>query len=655
MKNIYTIILATLVLLSSCNDWLTQDDNTALSPEQAYSSVAGISSIASNLYSRLRYSQDFGEDYDPYGGDNTGRDLHDMGRWDEASHNSAYWEFSHNVDRNYRQYYDYGLIRDVNLHIKALNENVSKEVPENKRKYFLAEARYIRAFVYFTMVSRMGGVPIIEVPFDYTDKPEELARARNKEADVYDFIAKELDEILEDLAAITGNVKTRATKGSALALKSRAMLYAGTIAYNHDKGVLKGLILPSGATGIDKSKAKEYFQKALDAYKEIELIGYYSLYSENSDLSTNYSDLFQKSEGNREIILCRDYDGKIFQNDFTSKVICAELRAGLKTGCELNPVLNLVNDYEKYSTRRKEPINPYVGAIQNERMANGLSTVSYKVYDKANDIFADRDPRLAGTILFPGSSFRGVQLDFRAGLAIKQSTGYDFKTVDQMENIEKPIGMHNGVQITGKEGPHRTSTNISHSGFLMRKFTDVNGGSEAKGASTVPYVIFRYAEVLLNTAEAAFYLSEDGVDAYDGKNTRNLSLECINKVRERAGGAAFKIQQNELDFARIANERRVELAFEDHRYKDLKRWRMADEVWAYDVNNATSVIYGLWPYKIYAPGDADDGKWIYRRVKLEHRGTTSRMGDPLNFDRTMYYATYPTNEGNSLIEKNPNH
>lgn len=65
-----------------------------------------------------------------------------------------------------------------------------------------------------------------------------------------------------------------------------------------------------------------------------------------------------------------------------------------------------------------------------------------------------------------------------------------------------------------------------------------------------------------------------------------------------------KLTENELTFNRIVNERRVELAFEDHRYEDLKRWRVADEVWYNDQANKTATIYVLWPYKIYASGHA---------------------------------------------------
>lgn len=646
-KYFYSILIAFAVSFTSCEGWLNQEDSRALSTSQAYSSIDGISSIAANLYARLKYEQNIG-------GTGSGSGLMDIARWDECSQNSSYWEQACNVNRDYRNYYDYGLIRDINIHIRELT-NSATGISGEQQKYFLAEARYMRAFVYFTMVTRMGGVPLIEETFDYTENTIDLARPRNKETEVYDFIASEVDEIVNDLKVVSSNMKTRATAGSALALKCRAMLYAGSLGYNYDKSKMKGLILPSGAVGVPKEKANEYFQKCIDAYLDMKDLGY-SLYKANSDLAKNYTDLFQSSKGNPEIIFCIDHDGVNFKNYFTTKSICSQLHSGLKTGCEVNPTLNQVNAYERLSSRTVEEINPYNGPVQTEAMADGVSALSYKVYDAPEDIFADRDPRLEGAVILPGSSFRGIKLDFQAGLAIKNANGtYEFKTVSNMEVLNSDANYFNGERLTGIEGPHRTSTYIGHTGFLMRKFTDVNAGSEAEGASKVPYIIFRYGEVLLNAAEAAYCLAESGVATYKNKETRALALSCMNEVRERAGGSAFRLTEKELDFTRIINERRVELVYEDHRYNDLKRWRLADELWAYDQLNETSIMKGLWPYKIYAPGDADNGKWVYRKVKLEHRGVVSRLGDPLNFDNTMYYATYPMTAGNPYVEKNPNH
>lgn len=648
-KKLYILLAACALSFSSCEDWLTQEDSTAMGNGDVYSSVENISSVVANLYSRLNFPQEFG-------GTGSGSGLMDVARWDECTQGSSYWDQANNVNRDYRNYYDYTLVREINIHIRELTNSVSN-ISADQQNYFLAEARFLRAMVYFRMVTSMGGVPIIEEVFDYTENTIELARPRNTEAEVYDYIASEVDAIVGALGAVSANVKSRATRGAALALKCRAMLYAGSLAYNYDKSAAKGLNLPSGATGIPKDRANGYFQKCIDAYKALGELGY-SLYQVDTNPATNYVNLFQTSKGNPEVIFCRDYDGVNFKNTYTTKTICAEMAPALKTGCELNPTLNQVDAYERMSTKTIEPINPYAGEApaEPERMEILSSAYRYKVYNNPEDIFADRDPRLAGSIITPGSSFRDTKLDFQAGLALKNADGtYSFRHIDGMENLLTDANYYQGQRITGAEGPHFTTGYYSHTGFLMRKFVDITAGSEAEGNSKVPYIIFRYGEAVLNAAEAAYCLSQNGVASYEGQTMRDLALSLMNEIRERAGGASFRLTDSELDMNRIMNERRVELAYEDHRYYDLKRWRMADEVWRYDNTNETSVLKALWPYKIYAPGDADDGKWIYRKVFVDRRGSFDFHRRPLNFDNTMFYATYPQTPGNPYIEKNPNH
>lgn len=653
-NRIISMLSAILLVFSSCEGWLTQKDWNAISTEDIYSSEQGINSIVANLYSRLRYEQDFQTDGESY----------DMCRWDEATNYSQYWSSAGNVNRDYRSYYDYTFIREINLHIEELKKNASN-LSEDLFNYYLAEARFIRAMAYFTLVSRMGGVPIITETMNYVDNPASLARKRDKESDVYDFIIRELDEIKNDLdvrpqgGTIT---KSRATKGSALALKSRAALYAGSIAYNHDRSETKGLNLPSGATGIPAEMAEQYLQQCLDAMFELDNMNYYSLYKGDANLSDNYYKAFTNNTAdNKEIIFYKAYDGINVLNRFTQRALPRSMTSIDKSGAQINPVLNLVNAYELTETHEAKPLEAYNGQQTVETIDETTSTLDYKIFDKPEDIFAGRDPRLAGTILYPGSTFRGNELDLQAGLAILETDGsYTFKVASSIANIATTFHGEGEekMKVTGEDGPFRVLEGnwyISHTGFLLRKFVDSTNGSETQGESTVPYVVFRYGEMLLNAAEAAFLLNQNGITAYEGQNTKTLALDYINKIRERAGGENFKLADNELTFDRIINERRVELAFEDHRYNDLKRWRTADEIWNGDREDANAILFGLWPYKIYAPGNEIHGKWLYRIVKIENRGSNTDKGTPIKFDLGMYYATYPINEGNTLVEPNPHH
>lgn len=104
------VLLSGLFLFASCENWLEQENRMAFTENDAYTSEIGINSIAANLYGRMKYWQDFAADGDSY----------DITRWDEASNNSQYWSFAGNVGTTYRDYYDYGFIRELNLHIRNL-------------------------------------------------------------------------------------------------------------------------------------------------------------------------------------------------------------------------------------------------------------------------------------------------------------------------------------------------------------------------------------------------------------------------------------------------------------------------------------------------------------------------------------------------------
>lgn len=656
MRRLKIAALAALLgsLFASCDDWLTLENPYELSEEQTYSSVTAISSVAANLYDRIRFDQDFRTMGDGIASDRAC--LYDYCRWDEAICNGYYWQFSTNVGTGYRATYDYNLIRDVNIHIRNLTE-ATPNLSDDQRAYFLGEARFIRALAYFTMVRNLGGVPLVNEVYDYTTTPIDYAKPRDTEAAVYEFIASEMDAVKDDLAKANPGI-TRASKAAALALKSRAMLYAGTLAYNHDVSESMSLNLASGATGISRDKAAGYLEQCVDAYKELEAMGGYELFSgSGSSYGENFYNLFVTKEGNPELIFVRDYDGSTdFPNNFTAWSLPRSLTTVANTSAQINPTLNFVESFRKVGLPGEQPLDAYVGdePSQPESMSDTETNYSYVLYDSPADIFAGRDPRLWATVILPGEPFRGTPVTLQAGLALpKQGGGYTLKMLDLVENVGAPSNFYEGQQITSIDGPFRNSFYTSHSGFLLRKYVDPASGSEASGHSSVAYIIFRYGEVLLNAAEAAFYLSELGEGTYAGEDTRQLAIDCVNRIRERAGGPDFRLTDSELSLDEIRNERRVELAFEDHRFYDMKRWRMADAVWDGQWTSPTARMTGLWPYKIYAPGTPDDGKWLFRRVYIEHRGDDINNGLPVRFDRNMYYAAYPQTEGNPYIEKNP--
>lgn len=627
MKNIIKgiTILAFTGLLSSCEAWFDVESRSLITEEQAFSSKDGVTSVIANIYSRIPDSQEF----------NTAV----MNDWDESIRCTDY--ATTDYGDGYRRYYDYGVIREINLFLENL-EQYGRNLNPSDIKYFKAEGRFMRAYVYFQMVKNMGGVPLVLESFELKpgDTAETFQRPRETEVSMYEWISKEVDEIKDDLDVRQGNipVKNRASKGAALAMKSRAMLYAASIAKYTATRTDLTLSLPGGEAGIPTSKADEYYNVSLAAAQELIGMNIYRLYNSNQNKAENfYETLIKKNAGNPESIFVKDYDGKNLKNNFTGSTVPRSLRSAASGGSAVGPTLNLVENYELIEGGLA-PLKTVKGEETIEETKTLESSLDYVVYDKAEDIFAGRDPRLSGTILTPGSSFRGKDLQLWAGIAVWDNGKYIFKQVTKIEDVESTqdaLKNYNGRQMTGSDGPHFTSNDVTNTGFLLRKYVDTKPGSELDGGSDLAFVRFRYAEVLLNAAEAAYELGQ-----------KDVALDYLNEIRVRAG---IKKLEAITSIDQIRHERMVELAFEDHRFYDVKRWRIGDRIFDGNANTSTALICGLWPYKVYRPGHADDGKWIFRRVRANKRNY------PVKFINGNYYSSFNNEDlsRNKLLVKNP--
>lgn len=634
MKNIYwTILLSISVVLSGCDDWLDRDPKTIIDENQAYSSESVMNSIISAMYYRL---PDWGGIYQ------------DPGYYTQLDEGMLGQNVNNFIEFNndYARYYEDGyiLLRDINYHLnKIKNTNV---LSADKKKYYIAEARFLRAYVYFELVKRMGGIPLIEDVLIYdSDIPVTSYQVpRAKEEVIYDFIKKELEESKNDLSLPSSTQYNRASKGAALALESRAMLYAGTLAkYNSAMGI--PVILPGGEVGIPQSRSGEYLQASLNAATELLEMDIYSLYDLDSDKSKNfYKTLIASPEGgiNKEVIFIKEFKQPTNIHDWTYRNLPRTMREGGFSGIEgtyINPSLNLVDAFE-YKDGTSGKVMPYTDPNhRDETGGEGLidgNPDSYIYFDKCEDIFKDRDPRLSATIITPGSVFAGDTINLRAGIALyNQSTAkLEFK-VGSLTNGTNHIKINgDSIILTADDGPSN-DTYSTRTGFYVRKSMDEKPNDNLK-KSAIQFVRYRLSEVYLNAAEAAFELGFTS-DARD----------YIKKVRERAGvatGATTTLEQ-------IRNERRVELAFEGHRYFDLKRWRIADEIFDGNVASPTAMIYGLWPYRVYRPGHATHNKWIYvRKIPVSFTA-------PRKFVRSNYYSSFSSGalSANPKLIKNPGH
>jgi len=503
------------------------------------------------------------------------------------------------------KYWPYDDIRNVNYFLENLPANAAT-FSQEKVDQWLGEAYFCRAYFYFSLVKRYGGIPIIRKVQSYPGQSiEELQVHRDKEVDVWKFIASDLDSAY--LLMPETSVRGRANRYVAAALKSRAMLYAGTIAKYGAANFVAGDAHDKGFVGIPASEAEGFFKAAWDAAKLLE--GHYSLYAKKLDnKEQNYVDLFLDQDS-PENILVRDYS----LNSNTAHSWDATMTCRFMTADGLSrayPTLELI-----------------------ERFAGQLPVVNPdgtpRRFNSTEELMQGLEPRLLATVYFPGATLRGLKFDTQRGIyehfdgTAAAELGLNppnakYKHLAGTTNVLWPAD--NGRRVIGFTGVSTNGDDLTRTGFYVRKYIDYKRDQSQCGLymSTQSWIDMRYAEVLLNRAEAAFELGNKA-DA----------TTAINLIRDRAGAPQVRAA---MTIDTIRNERCKELAFEKQYWWDLRRWRIADKV----LDNTR--FHALLPYYVY-----DEQKYIFlREVEPFQRSYT--------FEKKFYYEPLPDVE----LGKNPN-
>ena len=591
------------------------------------------------------------------------------------------------------------MIRQANYLIRELPGRTELE---NFSGPWIAEAKFIRAYLYFQLAKRYGGLPLVSAPQDFDpDDVSPLYIARSSHEETYDFILNDLDDAIADLPETSD--AGRANKYVAAGLKSRAALTAATTSvYGHDKFAdweVDGVLLQ----GIPASRANGYFKQAWDAAKLIE--GHYSL-------TPNYADTWENALANGESIWVRQYD---YVNPRHSKdAVQSPIRMTTTYGARYGIPLDWVELFDYL------PLDE-VGHFDTFD-ENGY----YRVYDSCHQLWDAMEPRLRAQILIPGMTFRGHTVDLRSGtfnpnvnpdtdkfrkFSVDDGrTNFRYKENDNDSRIEqKGLFNDNGdyfsrnatiitqndnnndqknpldwggmkIFIQGMDGPGmrgQGGNGNTRTGIIGRKHLDMNMplAQVRLEESTTPWVEMRYAEILLNRAEAALELHQRGETSYNGVNMQQDAMECINLVRQRGGailltspgelssepanttwdksgpkgpGAYVWAPNRGLQILRV--ERYRELAQESKLYWDLLRWFSFDEQ-RRDTN--TRALYSFMFASTVTSIDADgapNGKYIYDTKQAED------YGEPQTFNRNDYYEGIPGDElqNNPMLQKNRN-
>lgn len=431
----------------------------------------------------------------------------------------------------------YYLHRQFNFFIEHCADS-----PLQNKDERIAEIRFLRAFSYFAMVKRYGGVPLITKVTELDDPEDVLYPPRNTEKEVWDFVISEALAAAEDLPE--NGEPGRTNKWAAYALASRAALYAGSVAKY-------GTVQLDGLCGIPASEAEGYFKQAYDASDKIIKEGGFKLYRGNADKVQNLKDIFLV-KNNSEVIMVKQHSGTGLNLDgrnlWSWDILECPNPSVWGIGNYHSPYLDFVEEFE-YKDGRP-------GKLDYAELQSHPWTME--------ELWGDKDPRFNAWIWTNGASWReAVGAPVFPDNTVSMYRGIILSNGDTLRAAPNAPD-YEGVPRNGEQVKRIVEFSLRHSAFGINKYLDPKADNmQWFGYSTTDYIIFRYAEILLNHAEAAFELGK-----------KDEAKADINDIRDRAGVPA----KSSVTMDDIRHERMIELCFENHRFWDLRRWRKAVEV-----------------------------------------------------------------------------
>lgn len=445
---------------------------------------------------------------------------------------------------------------------------------EAEKTKLVGQVRFIRAFEYWDLIARWGAMPIITKSFSINDREEIVDQKRNTYKECIDFLVGELDQAAKELPANwSGDDYGRATSVAALALKSRILLYAASPLMNEDVKIPE-----VGYTTPEPDRWQKAAKAATEALDAAQNAGY-ELYNLNGDPSKNYQLIFMdNTAANKETLFARMGTSSADGESISS---CDQYNnpngyGGWGGNC---PLQELVDAYE----------------VVKDGVASKFDWNNPE--EKANP-YANRDPRFYATILYDGAKW-------------------------MTRNVETYFDVDSNGNITGGGKDTKfgnDSWNASPTGYNMKKFMDEGYALNSWNFCARNWIHLRMAELYLNKAEALYHTGDE-----EG------AREALKPVRQRAGMPAVTATGTDLLEA-IKNERRIEFAFEEHRYFDVRRWKEAPKYFGSTVHAITIKKY-------------PDGKKTYEVDKLR-----SDVGGDRKWDDKMYWLPIPKSE----MDKNPN-
>lgn len=602
----FSFLIAIMMFAISCSDFLDIPPKNIVQDPDLFGTSKGMTVYLSRIYSQMPYEDfkyspraGFFHDWLVCPGINEGSSIGRDGCFAMTGEGGNLWPGA------------FSLLRDINKLIETL-PTYKANYTDAQYNHFMGEGYFARAFVFYAMAKRYGGIPLVTKVLNYPEQPvDQLEIPRASEEETWNQVLADFDQAIS-LLSPTSFSRGMINKYVALSFKSEAMLYAGSVAkYNKITGF--GEKTKVRVIGFDPATSKDasvkYFKEAYSAAIAVIESGKYDLYkkkwaaNDKDGQTQNMIDMFFDLNS-PENIFVKEYKFPDLAHGFDSYNIPRQLMGGNGYSAGNSPVLDYVELFDGIEKNADGTIK----VIGN----NG----KYILFDNVTDIFKNAEPRLKAFVILPGEMFKGQAIDIRRGIytgdvtngiaplrTMNGVTDYslsgarNYTQVDAYTasgafsgnkslflsaegNNHEVVTLPNGTQMNagGKSGPFTHDRTGAMAGFVVRKWLNPNMPQELvlEARSEQHFILMRLGEVVLNLAEAASELSLAGQTSPDGKPLLAVAYEAIRQIRERAGANPMLSPAEiagESGLQLIRKERRKELAFEHKILWDIRRWR----------------------------------------------------------------------------------
>ena len=433
-------------------------------------------------------------------------------------------------------------------------------------KQCVGEAHYFKAWFYYTLFKSYGQLTWLDKPLD--PNTDQMLLPRANRTVIADSILSELDKAIANLNEQNSAASMRVHRDVARALKAEVALYEATWEKYH-----KAKNDPFFDPTVTSEKISDYLNQCVEACKAIVDRNVWSIYTTNNAMN-DYRQLFQTEDlsNNKEVLWFKRYDGTNIGNNVD--------RYLNKGGGSAGITASLVDDYLTIDGQ------PFVGTAKTD----------------AKKVFGDelkptlRDPRLSQTVCMPGQQLRPDEGPYK----LPPLTGASY---------------------------HKNETGYS---ILKHVQIDFKGSLDAEYRGSTPGIQFRYAEVLLNYAEALAEL--------DGAANAAKIVELVSPLRKRVGmpemdfdreyntSADYPFHTLDKYLQAVRRERRVELAIEGKRFDDIMRWAAAQELIV-----GQRAVGALFVGSNLENNPAYGGKLVYDKATGNNLYLTGKSGDELRY------------------------